>query len=45
MHPTAWCIKQIMYGKRFRPEEKKSWSDLVLEALINKYKDMFGKSF
>jgi len=44
MHPTAWCIKQIMYGKKFKTEEKKKWSDLVLEALVNKYKEMFGKS-
>ncbi|MEM4669899.1 MAG: hypothetical protein QW650_05200 [Thermofilum sp.] len=46
MHPTAWCIKQIMYGKRFKSEEeKKKWSDLVLEALVNKYKEMFWKNF
>ncbi|MEM3457545.1 hypothetical protein [Thermofilum sp.] len=45
MHPTAWCIKQIMYGKRFKSEEKKKkWSDLVLEALVNKYREMFGKN-
>lgn len=45
MHPTAWCIKQIMYGKRFKSEEKKKkWSDLVLEALVNKYMEMFGKN-
>ena len=44
MHPTAWCIKQIMYGKKFKPE-KKRWSDLVLEALVNKYKEIFKKSF
>jgi len=42
MHPTAWCIKQIMYGKKFKKEEKKkTWSELALEALINKYKEMF----
>lgn len=46
MHPTAWCIKQIMYGKRFKSEEeKKKWSDLVLEALVNKYREMFWKNF
>jgi hypothetical protein len=44
MHPTAWCIQQIMYGKRFRVKEKKRWSDFVLEALINKYREVFGKS-
>jgi len=44
MHPTAWCIKQIMYGRKFKTEEKRRWSDLVLEALVNKYKEVFGKN-
>jgi hypothetical protein len=44
MHPVAWCIKQIMTGRRFKSEEEKRWSDVVLEALVNKYKEMFGKN-
>jgi hypothetical protein len=44
MHPVAWCIKQIMYGRKFKSEEKKKWSDLVLEALVNKYKELFWKN-
>ncbi len=44
MHPVAWCIKQMMTNKKFKTEEKKKWSDLILEALVNKYKEMFGKS-
>jgi hypothetical protein len=33
-----------MYGRKFKTKEEKRWSDLVLEALVNKYKEMFGKS-
>jgi len=45
MHPVAWCIKKIMTNKKFKTGDgKKTWSDLVVEALVNKYKEIFGKS-
>jgi hypothetical protein len=42
MHPVAWCMKQIMYGKKFKKDEKKkTWTEHVIETLINKYKEVF----
>jgi hypothetical protein len=42
MHPTAWCMKQIMTYKRFKTgEKKKTWTEHVLETLVNKYKEVF----
>jgi hypothetical protein len=41
MHPTAWCMKQIMTGKKFKEERKKMWTERVIETLINKYREVF----
>jgi hypothetical protein len=40
MHPGAWCMKQIMYGKKFKAHKKKT--DWLIEALLSKYGEMFG---